>query len=180
MRAERFFGWCLLAIWSTWLFASEAWLNSIPGAAYWVPDMGILWLLMLDRRSSSRSMLLAVVLISSTRLAFSAEPALAIFFGYGLLVACLRLLHRIVEVDQVILRMLLAGLGVLLVNKYWALARGIALSAAGHSPASGSAWSRALPEGSWSMALASALGVLILGPLMMHLPGISPLRKGEM
>ena len=178
MVGSRFFAWGLLALWSTWLFALQGFLASQGGVAAWLPDMGILILLMMDGRSSTRSMLLAVCLVSCARIGFSADPPLAIFFGYALLVSCMQVLRRVLEVDQPVIRALLAGLGFLAINKYWSLARNIAL-AGGQGQIDSAIWTRDLPAASWSMALATGLSILLLGSALMHLPGLTPLRRGD-
>jgi len=179
MGAERLFAWALLTLWSTWLFALQGILAAGGSLGTRSPDMGVLLLLMLDRRCSRSSMLFAVLIVSSARMGFSADPPLAILFGYALLVGGMRLLRRVVEVDQALIRALIAGLGFLALNKYWAMARGIALAQGAGQVTSASVWTRELPAGSWGQALSTALGILILGPILMHLPGLSPLRRGQ-
>jgi hypothetical protein len=175
MGAERFFAWCLLVLWATWLFAVQGMLAAKSGPAPWIPDMGIVLLLMLDRRLSSSSMLLAILVITCARIGFSADPPLAILLGYGVLVASMRLLRRAVEVDQIFLRAILAGVGFLAINKYWAIARSIALTSHGQT-----IWpSGELPRSSLGMALATGLTIFVLGPFLVRLPGLSPLRRGD-
>ena len=179
MPGERFFAWGLLALWCSWLFAFQGLLAAGGGLGNSVPDMGVVLLLMLDGRSSRSSMVLAILIVSSARIGFSADPPLAIFLGYGILIASTRLLRRVVEVDQPLIRALIAALGFLAVNKYWSLARGIALAQSASAQAIEGLWNRELPTGSWRLALATALGTLLLGPLLMRLPGLSPLRRGD-
>lgn len=175
---SRLIGWCLLVVWCAWLFAFQGLVASTPQIASWTPDIGIVLLLALDPRLERRDALLAVAIVAGARIGFSSDPPLAILAGYWTLVFVVRALRNVFEVDHASSRMVLAALGAALLTIYWAVSRDIALSLDPVLAADGAygveetlAWSRVVKG-----AVATALGTAVLGPLVLRLPGLTPLR----
>ena len=170
---NRTLSWCLLVLWSGWLFALQGLFATHHGLAAWTPDLGISLLLALDPRLERSDALLAVGLVSGARIAFTADPALAILVGYAALVVAVRWLRRGVEIDRPLPRFLVAALFGALLTAYWAVARGVALAAEGFTVAQAT-WN---PARVGRAALATGLCALLLGPFLVRLPGMSPLRR---
>jgi len=168
--------WCLLAVWSAWIFALQGSLAAAGGA--WVPDLGLVLLLALAPRLSTASLPLAGLAVALGRIAVSIEPPLAVLAGYLAVVAFARGLRSVVEIRSALPRTLLAAACAFVLARWFAFvheareSEALALSS-GLAPES---WPE-LAAWSWSVALASGVAALLLGPALVRLPGLSPLHR---
>ena len=173
---SRVVSWSLLVVWSAWLFALQGLLASGQAGqelTAWTPDLGICLLLALDPRLERSDALLAVCIVAGARAAFSSDPAVAVLVGYAALVVSTRRLRRGFEIDHALPRALFAAVFGALLTTYWSLARSVALAASGITVAQETVSSGRVGRA----AVATALCAAVLGPLLVRLPGMSPLRR---
>jgi hypothetical protein len=175
MRRGRGLGWCLLVVWCAWLFALQGLFASSTLLGPWTPDLGIVLLLALDPRLDRSDALTAIAVVAGSRIAFTSDPPLAVLVGYATLVFLVRRLRRGLEVDRALPRAFVAAVAAAVLTAYWTLCRGVALAADGlpTAPGDAGASTRAL----LAAAGATALAAVFLGPLLVRLPGMSPLRR---
>ncbi len=171
---SRALSWCLLLVWCAWLFALQGLAASSPRWADMTPDIGIVLLLALDRRLERADALRAVLIVSAARIAFTSDVPLAILVGYAALVFVAHRMRRVAEIDRVIPRVLFAGVGAAALTAYWSFTRSIDLSS-GTRVALGIGESLDLSR-VWFSAVATGIAAGVVGPLVVRLPGISPLR----
>ncbi|MEW6074450.1 MAG: hypothetical protein AB1726_17880 [Planctomycetota bacterium] len=168
-RGAPFVVWLLLVVWGAWLFAVQGALASLPALGQWVPDAGLLLLLALDARLERREARIAAGLVALARVAFTADPPLAVLAGYLAVVWIAGRLREIVEIDRPLSRALLAGLLAAALSAFWIASRTLALGPAAAFPAGGGIVLRG--------ALATAAAALLLPPLLARLPGLTPLGR---
>ena len=172
---SRTVSWCLLVVWCAWLFALQGVVASTPSLALWTPDLGIVLLLALDRRFDRADAFMAVGVVSGARISFTSDAPLAILVGYAALVYAARRLRRVSEIDRLLPRAFLAALAAAALTAYWAVTRSIAFAADSAGVALGVRETLDVSRVS-SAALATGIAAVVLGPLIVRLPGISPLR----
>jgi hypothetical protein len=166
--------WVLLGVWCAWLLALQGRLASgaAPGALLgrWTPDLGIVMLLALGPTHRGARMGLAVAIVSGARIAFTSDPALAVLVGYVAVAGVASRLRETLEIDRAVPRALLAALLALVLSAYWMAAARIALGV-------GAAQVLAAPRWAGESALATGAAALVLAPLLVRLPGLSPFRR---
>ena len=168
MTRAPLFAWACLVVWAVWLFALQGlWATSRFGA--WVPDVGLVLLLGLILRVTPRRARWAAVWIAVARIAFGADPPVAVLAGYLGFVGFCRALRGAVELERPLVRAVLGGLGAALLAFFWTAAREIEIDRHGVSPH--------LQGFYWQSAAATALAALLLGALPARLPGLVPLWK---
>ena len=161
--------WLLLVVWCAWLYAAQGALASEPGIGPWAPDLGLLLLLALDGRMARDDARLAALLVALTRISFTADPPLAIFAGYLGAFWLSGRLREIVEVDRPLPRAILAGGLAALLSTFWIASRLVSLS-------SETAFALS-PDMVWRGAVTTAVAALLFMPLLLRLPGLSPLWR---
>lgn len=171
-RTERRLAWVAFGTWMLLCFALQGWLAQGAGAS-WFPELGLLLLIALVARMEERDAWIAGALAAFLRASVSGEPPivqLSALLGLALLVLVLR---SSLEIEAPLLRGALALFGVLATDLWMCLAR---LARAW--------WAGAGLEGLrppllplLSVAISSGICALLLGPLLAHLPGLSPLRS---
>lgn len=171
MRRWRYVAWILLVVWCAWLFAAQGFLSTEPAIGLWAPDLGLLFLFALDSRLDRSDGRLATLLIAATRVSFSTDPPLAVFAGYLGAFWLIGRLREIVEIDRPLPRVVLAGTAAFVLSGFWVLSRILALP-----PEVSVAPS---PEMIWRSAVSTAVGALVLLPLLRSLPGLSPLWRNR-
>ena len=166
--------WVLLVVWCAWLLALQGLLASgaSPGAPLgaWTPDLGVVMLLALGPTQRGARMGLAVAIVSGARIAFTGDPPLAILVGYTAVAGVASRLRETLEIDRAVPRALLAALLALALSAYWMAAARIALGA-------GTAEALSAPRWAWASALGTGAAALVLAPLLVRLPGLSPFRR---
>lgn len=174
--------WVLLALWTAWISAAQGLALEVTALAPWVPDASLVLLLGLAAQLERRDLPLLALVVAAGRVSVSVAPPTAILAACLLLVLLVRALRTVIELRDVASRCLLAGLGTLAVERWHALVvarRALAAPGLG-SDSLAAMWDLQLgawPPGAWTRALATLVFALIFGPGLMHLPGLTPLRR---
>jgi hypothetical protein len=167
---SRFLGWVLLLAWLSWSFAFQARLAAASSAGPFVPEIGlVLSIAVLSRLDEREAPVLALVL-AIARFPYSAEPAIALLAGaLGLCLLGLAM-RSVVELTGPLWRSVAAAALVASFDLWLAVVR--------------SSWPSTVPAelplgfGSLlAVAGSSAALALFAGPVLAHLPGLSPLRS---
>jgi hypothetical protein len=170
VKNGRVLAWVLFTVWATWLFALQTKLGSAGNASRWVPDFGLVLALSLLARLNARDVPICALLTAFARSAFSVEPNVALCAGLLGVCALALAARSVVELTSPVWRTLAAGALVFAFDAWLMLVHRERLRA--HSIAID------LPLAAASTsALASALFALFAGPVLAHLPGLSPLRS---
>lgn len=162
------FAWLLLALWTVWLFALQGVGGRIAFLGAWVPDFGLLVVLGLATRVPLGRLYASAFIVALARAAVSIDPFVAVFgcyFGAALLASSLR---GLVDVDRASLRVPIAALAALGTGAWLALVRAVQ---EGPLPSA----AETVPVAVMAGAVGTSLASLILGPVLLHLPGLRPL-----
>ncbi len=172
MKNDRLLAWLAFGVWLLGCFALQGRLAR--GAlAPCVPELGLVFLLALLARMEERDAWIAGLLAALVRSAFASEPPLvqlAGLLGFALLVMTLR---SSLEIGAPLLRAAATVLCVFALDLWLTLACAARVY-----------WVRGDLSG-WHpplaslllVALSSGLLAFVAGPLLAHLPGLSPLRS---
>lgn len=168
MSRAPLFAWLCLGVWATWIFALQG-LWAASGARRWTPDLGLLLLVGLTLRLGPARARWAALWVALVRIAFSADPPLAILVGYLGFVGVCHFVRGAIELERPLARALLAGAGAALCAWLWTGARALELAADGiHAP---------LQHFAWPSALATGLAALVCAPALGRLPGLTALAR---
>jgi hypothetical protein len=170
MRGARILAWALFTVWATWMFALQSSLSSGSGASRWIPDFGLVLALSLLARMDADDFPLCALLTVVARAASSIEPNVALCAGVMGVFALALAVRSVVELTGPVWRTLAAGVLVLAFDAWLMLVHHQHLKI--QSIEVGLSLARA-----WPAAVASALLALCAGPVLAHLPGLSPLRR---
>ena len=169
--------WLLLALWSTWLHAAQGWLAQ--GLGPWTPDLGLVLLLGLAAKLAPEQLPPLALAVGLGRLAVSVDPPAAVLAAVLGVTLLARGLRTMLELEGPLQRTLLAGACAALVAAWLEhvhLARAVhAAGAAGALPRTFEGLAAGAPT--WRLALATGLAALVLAPLLVRLPGLTPLRR---
>ena len=171
--------WILLVLWAAWAQAAQGFFSA---ATPWAPDLGVVLLLSLAARLPTEHLPKAALAVALGRVVVSVETPTAVFAGLLALTAGARGLRSMLEINGVVARSLIAGLGT------WAFAAWLSrvhemrvLSKASmHTPNFPAAWAEQNPlaeSAGWQVPLATAVVALLLGPALARLPGLGPLHR---
>lgn len=159
-------GYLFVFLWGAWLFALQGVVAGSELGGF-TPDLGLVLLLALDARLTSGDARRVAVVLSLARAGFSADSAAAIVTGYLGVVGVTSALRSGMEIDGLFLRTLLACVFAGVLSGWWIACHQLALGArASLDPG-------ALLPG----ALATGLVSLVIGPLLIGLPGFSSIRR---
>lgn len=170
MNPARVLGWLLFTFWAVWLVAIQAWLCAGSDGARWMPDLGLILSLSLLARMEARDLLTLALVSTLARVTFSIEPSVAILAGMLGVLGLALAARSIVELSGPAWRALIGGVLVLLFDGWLVfvhqlrageLALDLELN-----------WMLG-----WRAALSSSVLALLCGPLLVHLPGLTPLRR---
>lgn len=177
MIQSRAFGWAFFGVWAVWLFALHAWIGGggsplTDTPARWMPDLGLVLALSLLARAEVSDAPWIALIAAFARAAFSSEPPIVLLTGFLGIVLLALVARSAVELTGPLWRALAALLLVFVFDLWLAFAHSMRLPVGFESvPFSVFA--------SWPAALSSALLALLLGPLLAHLPGLTPLRRRQ-
>jgi hypothetical protein len=167
---SRTLAWLLLAVWSLWAAAARARLAESLGA--FAPALDLVLVLGLAARLPTSHALGLALVGTAGRAALSTEPALATLAAFLGALLFLRAVRSVLD---------LASPPVLAVATALAVIGAEAWSELVH--ASRAAQALALADGALSGALAtglaSGLTMLLAGPAIAYLPGVTPLRRSS-
>lgn len=174
--------WLLLALWSAWISSAQGLALEISVLAPWVPDASLVLLLGLAAELERRDLPLLALVVAAGRISVSVASPAAILAACLGLVLVVRGLRTVIELRDVASRCLLAGIGVLLVERWhsWVIARRAFAATGLGSESLAAVWDLQLgawPPGAWTRALATLVFALLFGPGLIHLPGLTPLRR---
>lgn len=161
--------WLMLLVWSAWLAVGQAWIGLRAGFA---PDLGLVLLLGCAGRFDPRDLPRCALCVALGRAAFSVEPAVGLLAGYLSIALALRALRIVLELTGGLQRALLA-LPLAVANGCWLelvhRARdGELIAALGQVETF---------AGFASTGLATAVAAALASPLLLYLPGLTPLRR---
>jgi hypothetical protein len=160
--------WFLLAVWSLWASALEARLADPLGA--FAPALGAMLVLGLAARLSTERAFGLALVATLARAALSTEPTLAILAGFLGALLFLRLVRSAFDVSSPLVLAIATCCTVFGFESWTELVResrlvhGIALA--------DGAIARSLGTG-----VASGLAMLLFGPAIAYLPGVTPLQR---
>ena len=165
--------WILLAVWATWLSALQGiWASSTP----WAPDLAVALLVVLASRSGTGELSAVGLAVALGRIAVSIDPPAAVLAGLLGVAFGVRALRGVLEVGGPLSRAALAAAAAALFASWLGLVHD--LRTAGQA-------GFVVPEllglaaraAGWRPAISTAVVALALGPVLAHLPGLSPLSR---
>ncbi len=165
---QRVVAWVLFTAWLVWMQSLQALWSRHGGAL--VPDLGLVLVFSVLARLEARDAPWMVVSALVARAALAVEPAVALAAGFALVVALVFFVRGAFELTMATWRALFCGLSVLVFDGWLVFVQHV----------------RGLAEGSSfvlamlalvPVAITSALVSLACGPLLAHLPGLTPLRR---
>lgn len=165
MKVSRTLSWVLFVVYALWLLALQGLLARPQRLGAWTPDLGLVLLIAWSARLGGGAAALAALLVAFARTALGADAPVALAAGYLGAVLVQGVLRTGIEVDRGPARVVLTGL---LALGFGALA---ALARASLPPGAAAPEVQLVP-----FAVASALAAGLLGPLLLRLPGLAPLR----
>jgi hypothetical protein len=162
----------MLLLWAVWISAVQGTL----AARGWtfVPDLGVVLLVALAARIEPADLGWLALALALGRASVGVDPVPALVAAYFLVVALVRALRNLIDVQGPIVQVPLAALSAGGLLMWLGVAHRARLPRASVSALED--LGRSLP-GPWAVALASALAALLLGPLFARLPGLSPLAR---
>lgn len=174
--------WLLFALWAVWLSAAQGLALEFSGLSAWVPDLSLVLLLLLAAELERKDLPALALVFALARASHSVASPASILAGSLGLVLVVRGLRTVVELRDATSRCLLAGLSALALERWHALVDARrALAAQGLAPeVLAAAWEAHVgdwPAGAWTRALATVVFTLLFGQVLLHLPGLSPMRK---
>lgn len=168
MSAGRAIALFLFLAWAVWAFALEGHLSS--GGSRWVPDIGLVLALSVMARAEVGDTPLIALLATLARAAFGPEPPIVLLTGFMGIVFFMIAARTSIELAGPLWRTIAALVFVLAFNAWLGFARGM------RDPSIGAAHTSivfaALPA-----AITSSLLAFAAGPLLAHLPGLTPIRR---
>jgi hypothetical protein len=174
--------WVLFALWELWLSAAQGVALEVSGLSAWVPDLGLILLLSLSAELERKDLPWLALWFALARASQSvASPASILAASLGL-VLVVRGLRTVVELRDLPSRCLLVAASALALERWHALVDARrALAAPGIAPEFlQAAWDAQVgdwPAGAWTRALSTVVFTLLFGPALLHLPGLSPMRR---
>jgi hypothetical protein len=161
--------WLLLAIWMTWLTAIQSRLGESPAYRLPPPDLNLVFLVSMALVVRRADLLPLAIIAALARIAFSLDPPQAVFFltlSIGALGVGSR---RAMHLEGPLWRAFLSGFGAVVAVLWFTevrQARGIEVVEVDAAAA-------------LILAVSSALAALVLGGLLLRLPGLADLRRSE-
>lgn len=175
MSVARLIAWVMLGIWAAWISALHGSLVAKTPLGPWSPDLGLLLLVACAAGLEKRDVPLATLIVACGRLAYTVEPPEAILAAFlGVSVLC-QWVRRLVELENLGLRMCLCGGGAFLTGLWLALVHASRSASVGASTGLDS-WRHAFGP-SFATGITTGLCGLVLVGAFAHLPGLSPLRR---
>lgn len=177
MPRSRWIPWLMFAVWASWLTALQGVLASRTSLGPWTPDLGLALLVVCVGRFEAADVPKVALLVAAARIAHSVEPPAGVAAGVLFATFVVAATRTVAEVGGASLRSLLAGL------LAWSFAGWLvlvhAVRAAYDASGDPAAFAAGLEPGVsvWRVGFSTALAALTLGPLLLVLPGLSPLRR---
>lgn len=160
--------WILLALWAAWLLALQGLLAQRLGA--WTPDLGVVLLLALVPRLGPEQLPALALVLGLARCGVSVDPPAAILAGVLGIAALVGMARGVLQLESPAARSLFAALGALLLALWL---EGVARVRLPESDVLPTLWLLS----QWRLALATGACAPLLAPLLVRLPGLTPLRR---
>jgi hypothetical protein len=166
---SRTLAWLLLAIWMTWLTAIQSRLGESPAYRLPPPDLNLVFLVSMALVVRRSDLLPLAVIAALARTAFSLDPPQAVLF-LTLAVGALGVgSRRAMHLEGPLWRAFLSGFGAVVAVLWFSKVRDVR----GMEVVDVDAVSALV------LAVSSALAALVLGGLLLRLPGLAALRRSE-
>lgn len=165
----RWQSWLMLGVWGSWIVAAQGILVAQTSLAAWLPDAGLVLLVACAGRFHKRDVPGAALLLALSRVAYTIEPPTAVFAAFLFTAILVHAIRSALEVNGPLLRTVVGACAGWLFPAWLLVVR--------HARDGGE--TAALVSeilGLWRIAFTTALFALALGPLLAHLPGLTPLR----
>ncbi len=165
----RWVSWLMLGVWSSWIIAFQGILVAQTSFSAWLPDAGLVLLIACAGRFQKQDVPRAALLLALARVAYSIEPPVAIFAAFLVTAIFVHAIRSALEVNGAILRTVIGGLAGWLFPAWLLIVQ---------QARDGGESLELLPRilGLWRMAFSTAVFALAFGPILGHLPGLTPLR----
>jgi hypothetical protein len=165
VTAERAIAWVLLLVFGVWAFAFEGFLAERIGLGSWTPHVGLALALAVLARSEAHHLVGLVVVFALARTAVGGEPPLVLVAGFACVFFGALLARGTLELSSAPWRTLLAFVVVLAFDAWLGIAARV------RHPGGAT-----VDLVAWRAALTTACFAWLVGPLLVHLPGLTPLR----
>lgn len=170
MTQSRLVAWFLIAVWSLWASALEARLVDAFGS--FTPELGLMLVLGLGARLGTSQFLGLALVGALGRAALSTEPFVAILAAFLGALLALRALRSVLDVSSLWVLAIATAVAAGGAHGWSELVRESRL-VHGVALADGAVW-RAL-----AAAISSAVAMLLVGPAIAYLPGVTPLKRNS-
>lgn len=176
-RGARWIPWLMFAVWASWLTALQGVLAARTSLGPWTPDLGIALLVVCVGRFDGADVPKAALLVAAARIAHTVEPPAGVAAGILFATFVVSATRSVAEVGGASLRSLLAALLAWSFAGWLVLVHAVrATQLAAGDPAAFDAGLE--PLGAvWRVGLSTGLTAFALGPALLALPGLSPLRR---
>ena len=171
MRDSRFGAWCMALVWAAWICGGQAFVANAWGSgasATWMPDVLVVMLLAWCARFDPSVLPGVIAVACAARLAFTADPPVAVACGVIAIGSFAFLLRDVAEASAPLLRTALGGLGAVALAAWLILVQRVR---DGDHASSMEVWA-ALPT-----ALSTGICAFALGPLFAKLPGLRAMHE---
>lgn len=165
----------MLAVWGSWMCAGQAFVAThTPGGAF-APDVSLVLLVMVAGALPRQEGFGAALVLGLARAAHTVDPPAAVLASALLALVAARGVRRVVDFDLPLARAGAAALAALVVSVWLGLVAAARASSTGVGGAS-----ERLTDGllaAPAAALTAAILAFVFGPILLRLPGLTPLRK---
>ena len=175
MNGSRFIALLMLAIWGSWMCAGQALFAATTWTGGFSPDGSLVLLVMVAGALPRQEGFGAAIVIGLARVAHTVDPPVAVLASSILALIAARSVRRVVDFDLPMARAGAAGLAALVVTLWLGLVHAARASASGVGGA-GERLTESLLSAP-AAALSAAVLALAFGPVLLRLPGLTPLRK---
>lgn len=176
MSRTRIIPWLMLTVWASWLTAAQSVLVAKSFLGAWVPDAGIVLVVVCAARFQARDVPRAALLLGAVRCAFTIEPPTAVLAGFLATSLIVRAIGTYAEVTGPLARTGLAASLAALFGLWLVVCEASRSGAQGGGPGLGWAIGNAVPA-ILAGTIMTAIMAMAFGGALTHLPGLSPLRK---
>jgi hypothetical protein len=175
MNGNRFVALLMLAIWGSWMCAGQALFAASTWTGGLSPDGSLVLLVMVAGALPRQEGLGAAMIIGLARVAHTVDPPAAVLASTLLALIAARSVRRVVDFELPMARAGAAGLAALVVTLWLGLVQAARASSSGVGGA-GERMTDSLLTAP-AAALSAAVVALVFGPVLLRLPGLTPLRK---
>lgn len=169
----RVLGWTLFTVWILWAFALQGALGAGGPGARWIPDLGLVLVLSLLVYLDAKDAVWCALCAAIARSVVSLEPAIVLLAGFALVVLLAFAARTIIELSSPLWRGVVTA-GLVFTFDVWL----IFVHHVRAEPSVAAHGGLALdPLALLPVALTSGLLAFLAGPLLAHLPGLTPLRS---